>query len=137
MAWTPREVKDQIVEFPNRFKIDEVPHIIEPDFGTVVEPGTPINKAYLQPIEDYLAQVETKDEVQARIDALAGQGNTKTVKQLEDELAAHKADDTIHLQAGERDAWTNDRVKGSVRLTVSDTEPSNPNVNDIWIDISE
>ena len=90
MAWTPREVKDQIVEFPNRFKIDGEPHIIEPDFGTVVEPGTPINRAYLQPIEDYLAQVETKDEVQARINALAGEGNTKTVKQLDEELNSHK-----------------------------------------------
>lgn len=53
------------------------------------------------------------------------------------ELDTHKADDTLHLRADERDAWTSDRVKGSVRLTVSDTEPSNPNVNDIWIDISE
>ena len=80
MAWEQREIKDQIVEFPNRFKIDGEPHIIEPDFGTVVEPGTPINKAYLQPIEDYLAQVETKDEVQTRINA-------------------HKNDNTPHCEA--------------------------------------
>lgn len=99
MAWERREIKDQIVEFPNRFKIDGESHIIEPDFGTVVEPGTPINRAYLQPIEDYLAQVETKDEVQTRINALAGEGNTKTVKQLDEELNSHKNDNTPHREA--------------------------------------
>ena len=76
MAWQKRIVTDQNVEFPNRFKIDGVSHTIEPDFGTIVEPGTPINKEYLQPIEDYLEIVATKDEVE----------------QVSDELASHKAE---------------------------------------------
>ena len=63
MTWQKRIVTDQNVEYPNRFKIDGVSHTIEPDFGTVVEPGTPINKEYLQPIEDYLEIVATKDEI--------------------------------------------------------------------------
>jgi len=57
MTFTPRDVKDQVVQYPNRYKIDGVSHAIEPDFGTVTEAGTPINRAYLQPIEDYLANL--------------------------------------------------------------------------------
>lgn len=63
MAFTPRTVKDQIVEFPNRFKVDGVSRTIEPDFGIVIEPGTEINKAYLQPIEDALGEAVTKEEL--------------------------------------------------------------------------
>lgn len=59
MAVFPRDVKDQVVEYPNRFKIDGVSHTIEPDFGIVSESGTLINKAYLQPIEDELGAVGT------------------------------------------------------------------------------
>jgi hypothetical protein len=67
VAFTPRTVKDQVVQFPNRFKIDGVSHIIEPDFGIVTEPGTEINKAYLQPIEDALGEAVTKaDYVQLK-----------------------------------------------------------------------
>lgn len=132
MAWTPREVKDQIVEFPNRFKIDGVPHIIEPDFGTVVEPGTPINKAYLQPIEDYLAQVETKDEIQARINALAGEGNTKTVKQLDEELNSHKnetAQNHVHGLSPER-------VR-AIYVSTDDPDDEIGEDGDIWIKYEE
>lgn len=69
MAWTKRTVTDQNVEYPNRFKIDGVPSIIEPDFGTIVEAGTPINKAYLQPIEDYLETVD--GSLEGNADAIA------------------------------------------------------------------
>ena len=54
MTWIPRDVKDQNVQYPNKYKIDGVSANIEPDFGTVIEAGTDINKAYLQPIEDEL-----------------------------------------------------------------------------------
>lgn len=85
MTWEPRNVKDQVVEFPNKFKIDGEPHTIEPDFGNIVEPGTPINRAYLQPIEDYLAnEVETKEGAQAKADDV--QANLDT----------HSADDAAH-----------------------------------------
>jgi len=62
MAWEKRIVTDQNVEFPNRFKIDGVSKTIEPDFGTVVDAGTPINKAYLQPIEDFLEEIDNRQE---------------------------------------------------------------------------
>lgn len=55
MTWIPRDVKDQVVQYPNRFKIDGVPHTIEPDFGSVTEPGTIINREYLMPIERKLS----------------------------------------------------------------------------------
>lgn len=84
MAWQKRIVTDQNVEYPNRFKIDGVSHTIEPDFGTVVEPGTPINRAYLQPIEDYLEIVATKGEVE----------------QVSDELTSHKAENATLNQLG-------------------------------------
>lgn len=52
MAWTPRDIKDQVVQYPNRFKINGVPgQIIEPDFGVVTEPGQEINREFLMPIE--------------------------------------------------------------------------------------
>lgn len=96
MVWVKRNVTDQNVEFPNRFKIDGESKIIEPNFGTIVDPGTPINRQYLQPIEDYLEIVETKDGAQAKVDTLAGEGNTKTVKQLDDEVKTHLNDIMPH-----------------------------------------
>lgn len=39
---------------------------------------------------------ETPAGAQAKVDALAGVGNTKTVKQLDDEAAAHTADNAAH-----------------------------------------
>lgn len=63
MAWEKRIVTDQNVEFPNRFKIDGVSKTIEPDFGTIVDAGTPINKAYLQPIEDFLEEIDNRQGI--------------------------------------------------------------------------
>ena len=40
---------------------------------------------------------ETPSGAQAKVDALAGEGNTKTVKELDDELASHKEDYMPHL----------------------------------------
>lgn len=39
---------------------------------------------------------ETPDGAQAKVNALAGEGNTKTVKDLDEEIAAHKADYIQH-----------------------------------------
>ncbi|MFY9376934.1 MAG: hypothetical protein WAP58_01860 [Peptococcia bacterium] len=39
---------------------------------------------------------ETPAGAQAKVDALAGEGNTKTVKELDDELASHKEDNMPH-----------------------------------------
>lgn len=70
MVWVKRNVTDQNVEFPNRFKIDGESKIIEPDFGTIVDPGTPINRQYLQPIEDYLEIVDTHLNDNATLETL-------------------------------------------------------------------
>ncbi|GEM_PF-4750543 len=56
-AFTARTVTDQSVEYPNRFLVDGVSKTITTDFGTVTAAGTSINKAYLQPIEDALAEL--------------------------------------------------------------------------------
>lgn len=63
MAFIRRNVKDMIAQYPNRYKVDGVSKTIEPDFGTVTEAGTPINKDYLQAIEDFLdaTQIKTQD----------------------------------------------------------------------------
>lgn len=73
MAWEKRTVTDQNVEFPNRFKIDGVSKTIEPDFGTVVDAGTPINKAYLQPIEDFLEELDDRQGTHEAKDATTSQ----------------------------------------------------------------
>jgi hypothetical protein len=39
---------------------------------------------------------ETPSGAQAKVDALAGEGNTKTVKELDDELASHKEENMPH-----------------------------------------
>lgn len=57
MAWTPRDIKDMVAQYPNRFKINGVSSTIEPDFGVVTEPGTPVNKALLQPIDNELLNI--------------------------------------------------------------------------------
>lgn len=54
---TARNVKDRIVQYPGRFKMVEVsgqPGVFdfEPVPGDIIEEGTDINKAYLQPLED-------------------------------------------------------------------------------------
>lgn len=57
MAFIKRDVKDRVVQYPRRYQLVEVqPGIFDliPVTGTVTEEGTPINKAYLQPIEDGL-----------------------------------------------------------------------------------
>ncbi|MHC1696460.1 MAG: hypothetical protein AB9835_14575 [Eubacteriales bacterium] len=61
MAWTPRNIKDTVVQYPNRYLLTEVSpgvYDITPAFGTVTEPGTAINKSYLQPLEDILSDIE-------------------------------------------------------------------------------
>lgn len=43
---------------------------------------------------------ETPDGAQAKVNALAGEGNTKTVKDLDEEIAAHKAEKATQEQDG-------------------------------------
>jgi hypothetical protein len=60
MSFTARDVKDEIVEFSSRYKLNLVSGTTDTyDLvrikGTVTESGTDINKAYLQPIEEALS----------------------------------------------------------------------------------
>jgi hypothetical protein len=60
MAFVKRDVKDRVVQYPRRYQLVEVqPSIFDliPVPGTITEPGTPINKAYLQPIEDGISDL--------------------------------------------------------------------------------
>jgi hypothetical protein len=53
-------------------------------------------QAHLDLVNAIDAAAETPDDAQAKVDALAGAGNTKTVKALDDEVIAHLADNAPH-----------------------------------------
>ena len=58
MAYTPREIKDRVAVGDDIFVIENLGDNrikLIPAPTHVSEPGTPVNKALLQPIEDYLA----------------------------------------------------------------------------------
>jgi hypothetical protein len=58
MAYTPREIKDRVAVGDDIFQVEDLGNNqirLIPAPTHVSEPGTPINKALLQPIEDYLA----------------------------------------------------------------------------------
>lgn len=62
MSFIARDVKDKIQEYTRRFKLVPVAgqddtYDLEQVTGVVTELGTAINKAYLQPIEDYLGEI--------------------------------------------------------------------------------
>lgn len=59
MAYTPRVVKDRVIEFPRRYNMTLVSgntYDLTPVTGTIIEEGTPLNKAYLQKLEDELGK---------------------------------------------------------------------------------
>lgn len=65
MRWTARNIIDRIIQYPSRYKMTLVAgttdtYDLEPVTGIVTAEGTKINKAYLQPIEDKLQEVDTK-----------------------------------------------------------------------------
>lgn len=58
MAYTPREIKDRVAVGDDIFIVEDLGNNrikLIPAPTQVLEPGTPVNKALLQPIEDYLA----------------------------------------------------------------------------------
>ncbi len=64
MAFVKRDVKDRVVQYPRRYRLvpvtgQEDTYDLSPVTGTVTEPGTPVNKAYLQPIEDAISDIES------------------------------------------------------------------------------
>ena len=57
MAYTPREIKDRIAEGDDIFQVEDLGNNrirLIPDPTHVSEPGTPVNKALLQHMEDHL-----------------------------------------------------------------------------------
>lgn len=65
MKWTPRTVKDQSVQYPNRYQLKDIStgeviatYDIEKMSAAGDVAGTEINAAYLQPIEDFLGQIQ-------------------------------------------------------------------------------
>jgi hypothetical protein len=58
MAYTPREIKDRVAVGDDIFLVEDLGNNrirLIPAPTHISEPGTPVNKALLQPIEDYLA----------------------------------------------------------------------------------
>ena len=62
MAYTPREIKDRVAVGDDIFIVEDLGNNrirLIPAPTHVSEPGTPVNKALLQPIEDFLATLDT------------------------------------------------------------------------------
>ena len=62
MAYTPREIKDRVAVGDDIFQVEDLGNNrikLIPAPTHVSEPGTPVNKALLQPIEDFLATLGT------------------------------------------------------------------------------
>jgi hypothetical protein len=94
MAYTPREIKDRVAVGDDIFIVEDLGNNrikLIPAPTHVSEPGTPINKALLQPMEDHMGDVAnphatTKEQV--------GLGNVDNVKQAtKAEFDAHKSSD--------------------------------------------
>src|SRR5690606_33127326 len=71
MAYTPREIKDRVAVGDDIFIVEELGNNrikLIPDPTHVSEPGTPVNKALLQPIEDELGRLS------AIVDTLSSSG---------------------------------------------------------------
>lgn len=80
MAFTARDIKDRVVQYPRRYNLKDTSsgtvvatYDLEAVAGTVLEVGTAINKAYLQPIEDYLKGIKIEDIDKLKINALLTQ----------------------------------------------------------------
>ena len=61
MAYTPREIKDRVAVGDDIFIVEDLGDNrirLIPAPTHVSEPGTPVNKALLQPIEDFLALID-------------------------------------------------------------------------------
>lgn len=105
MVWIPRDIKDLVVPYPTRYKVNGVQTMIEPDFGAPTQVGTKVNKEYLQPIEDQLkenqdaittaqATANSKAPINhASEDATYGPGNAAQYGHL-------KLSDSIDLSSG-------------------------------------
>lgn len=86
MAYTPREIKDRVAVGDDIFIVEDLGNNrirLIPAPTHVSEPGTPVNKALLQPIEDYLATgVVPVERTIAAGNGLSGGGSLSTNRTL-------------------------------------------------------
>ena len=91
MAYTPREIKDRVAVGDDIFQVEDLGDNrirLIPTPTHVSEPGTPVNKALLQPIEDYLATgVVPVERTITAGDGLIGGGDLSADRTLEIDFA--------------------------------------------------
>jgi len=91
MAYTPREIKDRVAVGDDIFQVEDLGDNrirLIPTPTHVSEPGTPVNKALLQPIEDYLATgVVPVERTIIAGDGLIGGGDLSADRTLEIDFA--------------------------------------------------
>ena len=93
MAYTPREIKDRVAVGDDIFIVEDLGDNrikLIPAPTHVSEPGTPINKALLQPIEDYLATGVVPVERTITVgDGLIGGGDLSADRTLKIDFATN------------------------------------------------
>ena len=66
--YVPRTITDKAIQYPGRYTLTLVSGItydLAAVPGTITDPGTAINKAYLQPIEDALGRASRAGKLYA------------------------------------------------------------------------
>jgi hypothetical protein len=83
MAYTPREIKDRVAVGDDIFQVEDLGNNqirLIPAPTHVSEPGTPVNKALLQPIEDELGALSPKvDALKNKLDGIEAGAQVNTV----------------------------------------------------------
>lgn len=121
MAYTPREIKDRVAVGDDIFIVEDLGNNrirLIPAPTHVSEPGTPVNKELLQPIEDELGTLSSKVDVltTSKVDKVPGKGLstndfTNALKNKLDGIEAGAQVNTVTSVAGKT---------GAVTLTASD-----------------
>jgi hypothetical protein len=109
MAYTPREIKDRVAVGDDIFIIEDLGDDrirLVPAPTHVSEPGTPVNKALLQPIEDELGNLSA-----TKVDKVSGKGLstndfTNALKNKLDGIEAGAQVNTVTSVAGKTGAVT-------------------------------
>ncbi len=97
MAYIPREIKDRVAVGDDIFIVEDLGDNrvrLIPAPTHVLEVGTPVNKALLQPMENHMGDVANPH---ATTKAQVGLGNVDNVKQAsKSEFDAHESDASAH-----------------------------------------
>ena len=116
MAYTPREIKDRVAVGDDIFIVEDLGDNrirLIPAPTHVSEPGTPVNKALLQPIEDELGTLSPKVDslTTGKVDKVPGKGLstndfTNALKNKLDGIEAGAQVNTVTSVAGKTGAVT-------------------------------